>query len=102
MPRIAVSGAAGRMGRRILVQTLLHPECELVAAVEAKGHPALGDLRSRARSPPTPSCAIGRRMSVWSARASQRVRLRAFPASRTFVLRGLSIIAALLLLRFVG
>ena len=41
-------------------------------------------------------------MSVWSDRAPQRLRLRILPASRTFVLKGLAIIAALLLLRFVA
>lgn len=42
MPRIAVSGAAGRMGRRILALALLEPQVELAAALEAPGHPALG------------------------------------------------------------
>ena len=40
--RIAVSGAAGRMGRRLVALTLEDPELELAAALESEGHPAIG------------------------------------------------------------
>jgi len=40
--RIAVSGAAGRMGARLVALTLEDPELELVAALESAGHPATG------------------------------------------------------------
>ncbi len=40
--KIAVSGAAGRMGKRILALAHEHPELEIVGALEAVGHPALG------------------------------------------------------------
>lgn len=40
--RIAVSGAAGRMGRRLVALTLEDPELELLAALEAHGNSALG------------------------------------------------------------
>lgn len=41
--RIAVSGAAGRMGKRVLALAHEHPEIEISGALEAPGHPALGD-----------------------------------------------------------
>jgi 4-hydroxy-tetrahydrodipicolinate reductase len=40
--RIAVSGAAGRMGRRIVALGHAHPEIEIAAALESPGHPSLG------------------------------------------------------------
>jgi 4-hydroxy-tetrahydrodipicolinate reductase len=40
--KIAVSGAAGRMGRRVVALAYEHPEGEISAALEAKGHPDLG------------------------------------------------------------
>lgn len=40
--KIAVSGAAGRMGKRIIALAHEHPEMEIVGALEAVGHPALG------------------------------------------------------------
>lgn len=40
--KIAVSGAAGRMGKRILALANDHPEIEISGALEAPGHPALG------------------------------------------------------------
>jgi 4-hydroxy-tetrahydrodipicolinate reductase len=40
--KIAVNGAAGRMGQRIVALALADPELELVAALEAAGSPALG------------------------------------------------------------
>lgn len=40
--KIAVSGAAGRMGKRILALGHEHPEIEIVGALEAVGNPVLG------------------------------------------------------------
>lgn len=39
---VAVNGAAGRMGRRIVALTQADPELQLAAALEAPGSPALG------------------------------------------------------------
>lgn len=39
---IAVNGAGGRMGQRVMALTLADPELKLSAALEAEGHPALG------------------------------------------------------------
>lgn len=41
--KIAVVGAAGRMGRMIIEQIAADPEAQLSAAVEASGSPALGE-----------------------------------------------------------
>jgi len=40
--RIAVSGAAGKMGRRVVALVTSEPDCELVCACERPGHPDLG------------------------------------------------------------
>ena len=40
--RIAVHGAAGRMGRRLIALGAADPQLAVVAAVEAAGHPLLG------------------------------------------------------------
>jgi len=40
--RVAISGAAGRMGRRLVALTLEDPELELAGALEAAGNPVLG------------------------------------------------------------
>ncbi len=40
--RIAVSGAAGRMGRRTIELAMADPEVRVVAAVESRGHPWVG------------------------------------------------------------
>ncbi|MFH0824456.1 MAG: 4-hydroxy-tetrahydrodipicolinate reductase [Pseudomonadota bacterium] len=40
--KIAVSGAAGRMGKRILALGRQHPEVEITGALEMPGHPAIG------------------------------------------------------------
>ncbi len=40
--RIAVSGAAGRMGRRIVSLVIAEPDTELASACEQAGHPDLG------------------------------------------------------------
>ncbi len=42
MTRIAVNGAAGRMGRRIISLLTEEPDCTLVCALEQQGHPELG------------------------------------------------------------
>ena len=41
--RIAVNGAAGRMGQRLVALGHADPELEIVAALEAVGHPQLGN-----------------------------------------------------------
>jgi 4-hydroxy-tetrahydrodipicolinate reductase len=41
--RIAVHGAAGRTGRRVVALAAVDPELAVVAAIEAPGHPRLGD-----------------------------------------------------------
>ncbi|MGA2065508.1 MAG: 4-hydroxy-tetrahydrodipicolinate reductase [Thermoguttaceae bacterium] len=40
--RIAIHGAAGRMGRRLVALAAADPQLELAAALEAAGHPQLG------------------------------------------------------------
>jgi 4-hydroxy-tetrahydrodipicolinate reductase len=40
--KVAVSGAAGRMGKRILTLSHEHPDIEITGALEAAGHPDLG------------------------------------------------------------
>ncbi len=40
--RVAVSGAGGRMGKRILTLSHEHPDIEISGALEAAGHPDLG------------------------------------------------------------
>lgn len=42
MTRIVVTGASGRMGSAILRLALADPEITVAAALEAKGHPAIG------------------------------------------------------------
>jgi len=41
--RIAIHGAAGRMGRRLVALAANDPELNVAAALEAPGHPALGE-----------------------------------------------------------
>ncbi len=40
--KIAVSGAAGKMGRRIIALGYEHPEIEITGALEKPGDPSLG------------------------------------------------------------
>ncbi len=40
--RIGIAGAAGRMGIMLIRAVTQHSKCELVAANELSGHPALG------------------------------------------------------------
>ncbi|UXY16902.1 4-hydroxy-tetrahydrodipicolinate reductase [Chitiniphilus purpureus] len=42
MPRIAIAGASGRMGRMLIEATLQTPGCALHAALDRPGSPALG------------------------------------------------------------
>ncbi len=42
MIKVAVFGAAGRMGRNLIEAVTLHPQCELGAAIEVNGHSLLG------------------------------------------------------------
>lgn len=41
--KIAISGAAGRMGNRLITLASADPDLEIVAAFEMKGHPKLGE-----------------------------------------------------------
>ncbi|HEY5316203.1 MAG TPA: 4-hydroxy-tetrahydrodipicolinate reductase [Pirellulales bacterium] len=41
--RIAIHGAAGRMGQRLVALASADPELKIVAALEAAGHPRLGE-----------------------------------------------------------
>ena len=41
-PRVAINGAAGRMGRQLLLALAEHPSCDLGAAVEHTGHASVG------------------------------------------------------------
>jgi 4-hydroxy-tetrahydrodipicolinate reductase len=41
--KVAVSGAAGRMGKRVLALAHEHPEIQVVGAVESPSHPAIGN-----------------------------------------------------------
>lgn len=41
--KFAVSGAAGRMGRMLVNVVSQDPDCQLVSAVEAQGHPQMGE-----------------------------------------------------------
>jgi 4-hydroxy-tetrahydrodipicolinate reductase len=60
MTRIVVSGAAGRMGRRLLELVQLDPEASLVGALESASHPALGQDVARLTSdvPPDRQAAV--------------------------------------------
>jgi 4-hydroxy-tetrahydrodipicolinate reductase len=44
MVRLAVTGAAGRMGTRIIELAAQDPRLQVVAALEASGHPTLGQM----------------------------------------------------------
>ena len=41
--RIAIHGAAGRMGRQLVALAAADPELAMAAALESAGHPRLGD-----------------------------------------------------------
>ena len=41
--RIAIHGAAGRMGQRLIAMTSADPELSVAAAIDAPGHPRLGE-----------------------------------------------------------
>ncbi len=41
--RIAIHGAAGRMGQRLVALASVDPELQVVAAIDAAGHPRLGE-----------------------------------------------------------
>ena len=41
-PKLAVVGAAGRMGRRIVALAVESRQFEIVGATDAKGHPDIG------------------------------------------------------------
>lgn len=42
MPRLAITGADGRMGRELIRATLAHPDCALAGAVVRAGHASIG------------------------------------------------------------
>jgi 4-hydroxy-tetrahydrodipicolinate reductase len=42
MIRVIVTGAAGRMGRRVITQVAASPDLKLVGAIEYPGHPQIG------------------------------------------------------------
>ncbi|EAQ79873.1 4-hydroxy-tetrahydrodipicolinate reductase [Blastopirellula marina] len=42
-PRVVISGAAGRMGQRLIALGHQNPDIQLVAALEHAGHPKLGE-----------------------------------------------------------
>jgi 4-hydroxy-tetrahydrodipicolinate reductase len=42
MPRLAIAGASGRMGRMLIEAVLASPDCTLAAALDLPGSPALG------------------------------------------------------------
>ena len=42
--RVAVAGAAGRMGRQIIAAVCARPETTLAAALESPGHPKIGEM----------------------------------------------------------
>ena len=41
--RIAIHGAAGRMGQRLVALAAADPELSVAAAIDAPGHPRLGE-----------------------------------------------------------
>ena len=43
--KVAISGAAGRMGRRLMALSVADPEVELVQALEYPEHPLMGKVR---------------------------------------------------------
>ena len=45
--RLGISGAAGRMGKRLVALTMADPTLQLVAAIESEGHPLLGQDAGR-------------------------------------------------------
>ena len=60
MIRVAVSGAAGRMGHHVLLTLEGHAETQVAGALEARGHPRLGELVSGVRIVDDPGEAIAR------------------------------------------
>ena len=46
MVKVAISGAAGRMGRRLMALSHADPDVELVQALEYAQHPLMGKARS--------------------------------------------------------
>ncbi|MDO4424473.1 MAG: 4-hydroxy-tetrahydrodipicolinate reductase [Planctomycetia bacterium] len=40
--KIALNGAAGRMGQRLVICGIAEPNCEIVAAIDASSHPKIG------------------------------------------------------------
>jgi 4-hydroxy-tetrahydrodipicolinate reductase len=44
--KVAISGAAGRMGRRLLALSFADPDVEIVQAIEYAAHPLMGKVRA--------------------------------------------------------
>jgi 4-hydroxy-tetrahydrodipicolinate reductase len=99
MTRIGISGAAGRMGRRLLEMVLLEPKAALVAAVEGEGHPALGQPAYALCQAEIPAQARGRDVPVTAdlpdtdidviidfSSPQQTVRMSTLAAQRNFAL----------------
>ncbi len=42
--KVAISGAAGRMGRRLMSMAVADPDVELVQALEYAAHPLMGKV----------------------------------------------------------
>jgi len=53
--RIAIHGAAGRMGKRLIALGSADKELEIVAAFDASGHPQLGSDAGTQENSPTPT-----------------------------------------------
>ena len=67
MIRIAISGAAGRMGRRLVEMVLLDPDAELAAAIESADHAAVGQTAHELCMGEIPADAAGREVPVTDA-----------------------------------
>ena len=50
--KVAINGAGGRMGRRLLVLSARDPDVELVQAIEYSAHPMQGKVRAHSPLPP--------------------------------------------------
>eukprot|EP00960_Hanusia_phi_P045132 757041-Hanusia_phi.AAC.1 len=50
--KVAINGAGGRMGRRLLVLSSRDADVELVQAIEYSAHPMQGKVTRLATSPP--------------------------------------------------
>ena len=67
--RLAIHGAAGRMGQRLIALAAADPQLQVVAALESPGHPDLGrDAGQRAGIDAARCPAVGRPWTgTWTA-----------------------------------